>query len=61
MSHEHEHHHHPAFHCAVEVAKIALKAAAVTAAFLAVKEIHKVHTEIANHSRNVHHHLLAKK
>lgn len=43
MSHEHPHF---GLHLGFEIAKLALKAAAVAATFCMVKEIHKVHKEI---------------
>lgn len=45
MSHEH-HHEHSCLHLGFEIAKLALKAASVAAAFCMVHEIHKVHTSI---------------
>lgn len=56
MSHEHEHqHHHDHEHCAVKmafkIAKLALQAASVAAAFCAVKEIHKLHRAVEHNKK----------
>lgn len=47
---------HHAMHVGFEIAKIGLKIASVAAAFIIVKELQKLHEEIAEH--NEHHHLL---
>lgn len=49
MKHLHEHDHgkiHEAMHLSMELAKIALRAASVAAAFCLVKEVHRVHKAI---------------
>lgn len=43
---EHKNEDHFALHLGISIAKIALKAAAVAAAFCLVKEVHKVHKAI---------------
>lgn len=45
MNHEHSVAHY-GLHLGFEIAKLGLKAAAVCAAFLTVKEIHKVHKRL---------------
>lgn len=50
---------HCAWHIGCEILKIGLKVAAVTAAFLTAKELHKVHKAIEHHHDH-HHHLLSK-
>lgn len=40
---DHKHEEHCAMHMALAITKVALKAAAVAAAFCLVKEVHKVH------------------
>lgn len=53
MSHEHEHkHEHCALHLGLKIAKLALKAAGVAAAFCMVHEIHKVHKTIESHRKS---------
>lgn len=50
----HHHENHPvhfALHLGFEIAKIALKAASVAAAFCICKEIHKVHKGIEAHKK----------
>lgn len=42
----HEHHAHSGLRLGFEIAKLGLKAATVAAAFLTVKEIHKVHKRL---------------
>lgn len=47
MNHENGHcHEHLALHLGFKIAKLALEAAAVAAAFCMMKEIHKVHKAI---------------
>lgn len=43
MSHDHE---RDTMHCVLKITRLALHAAAVCAAFLTVKEIHRVHKAI---------------
>lgn len=50
MSHEHRPAHY-GLHLGFEIAKLGLKAAAVCAAFLTVKEIHKVHKRLESHHK----------
>ncbi len=48
MTHEHE---RPALHLAFKIAKLALRAASVAAAFCIVNEIHHVHKSIEAYKR----------
>lgn len=48
MSHHH-HDEHKAQHLAITITKLALRAAAVAAAFCLVKEVHRVHKSIEAH------------
>lgn len=48
MNHEH-HFIKEGLHLGFEIAKLSLKAAALVAAFLTVKEIHKVHKSLEKH------------
>lgn len=50
MNHEH-HFIKEGLHLGFEVAKLSLKAAALVAAFLIVKEIHNVHKSIEHHKK----------
>lgn len=51
MAHEHEFDHckHHKAHCCMKIAKLALKAAGVCAAFCIANEIHRVHKSIEKH------------
>lgn len=46
MNHEKHHLAHFGLHLGFEIAKLAMKAATVCAAFLTVKELHKVHKNL---------------
>lgn len=48
---EHRHDDHFGLHLGLTIAKIALKAATVAAAFCLVKEVHKVHKAIEHKDR----------
>lgn len=48
MEEKHEHG-HCGLHLAMKIAKLALQAASVAAAFCLVKEVHKVHRAVENH------------
>lgn len=51
MEHEHDHRSHHVAHFCMDIAKIALKAAGVCAAFCIAKEIHRVHRSIESHKK----------
>lgn len=50
MELERRHDDHFGLHLGLAIAKLGLKAAAVAAAFCIVKEVHRVHKAIENHS-----------
>ncbi len=50
---------HCALHLGLDIVKICLKVAAVSAAFMTAKELHKVHKAIEHH-HDKRHHLLSK-